>query len=42
MTVDPGWQQGYCKVDMKFIFSDGDEVIEWDYNICEGTDLYIN
>ena len=41
-TVDPGWQQGYCKMDMKFVFADGDEVVENDFNICEYTDFYIN
>ena len=40
-TVDPGWQQGYCKMDMKFVFDDGVEVIESNYNICEGTDFYL-
>ena len=40
-TVDPGWQQGYCRMDMKFIFDDDDEVTEWGFNICEGTDYYL-
>lgn len=41
-TVDPGWQQGYCRMDMKFVFEDGDEVVRWSYNICEGTDYYLS
>lgn len=40
-VVDPGWQQGYCRMDMKFVFSDDDEVVRNDYNICEGTDFTI-
>lgn len=41
-TVDPGWQQGYCRVDMKFVFDDNDEVTRWNYNICEGTDVWLS
>ncbi len=33
-TVDPGWQIGYCKMNMKFIFEDGSIYVEEDYNIC--------
>lgn len=37
--VDPGWQQGYCKMDMKFVFADDVVVYESDFNICEETDF---
>lgn len=40
-VIDPGWQQGYCKVDMKFVFADNTQVIEYDYNICEGEDFHL-
>lgn len=39
-TVDPGWQQGYCMMDIKYEYEDGSygtDVI----NICEVTDYYI-
>ncbi len=39
--VDPGWQQGYCKMDMKFVFDDGDVVLESDFDICTETDFEI-
>lgn len=41
-TVDPGYQQGYCKMDLKFVFEDDDVVVRRRYNICEGTDFYLN
>lgn len=41
-TVDPGWQVGYCKMDMRFIFDDDDYHVEWDYNICEEEDYYLD
>lgn len=40
-TVNPGWQQGYCKMDMRFEFSDGDTVVEYDFNICVAEDYHI-
>jgi len=42
VTVDPGYQQGYCMMDMKFVFASGREVVRWEYNICEGTDFYVS
>lgn len=33
-TVDPGYLEGYCRADMRFVFSNGYEVINMDYNIC--------
>jgi len=41
-TVDPGWQQGYCKMDLMFVFDGAADDFIDDYNICEETDLYIN
>lgn len=38
-TVDPDWQEGYCKADIQFIFENDDEVVENDFNICEETDF---
>jgi hypothetical protein len=40
--VDPGYQQGYCKMDMQFVYEDGDSFTVEDYNICEETDFYIH
>jgi len=40
-TVDPGWQSGYCKMDMLFTFEDDEEVEEYDFNICEETDFHL-
>lgn len=40
--VNPGYQRGYCMMDMKFVFEDDDVVFRNNYNICEGTDFYIN
>lgn len=39
-TIDPGWQQGYCIMDIKYEFSGG--WTEYDQiNICSATDYYI-
>lgn len=40
-TVDPGWQQGYCMMDMRFAFEDDRETEEYRFNICEETDYYL-
>jgi hypothetical protein len=39
--IDAGWQQGYCRVDMKFVFSDDDVVVRRNFNICTATDFYL-
>lgn len=41
MKVDPGFQNGYCMMDLKFVYADGDYFTEGYYNICEETDYYI-
>ena len=41
IVVDPGWQQGYCMMDMLFVWSDGTTSVRQRYNICEGTDYYL-
>ncbi len=41
-TIDPGWQQGYCMMDMKFVFDDGEVIIEEAFDICSGEDFYLN
>lgn len=39
--VDPGWQQGYCRMDMNFVFADGDQVTEYGFDICSETDFVL-
>lgn len=41
IKVDPGYQQGYCMMDMKFVWADGREGIRYDFNICDATDHYL-
>jgi hypothetical protein len=41
-TIDPGWQQGYCRMDLKFVLAD-DTVIEdkSGLDICRAEDYYV-
>ncbi len=41
-TVDPGFQQGYCMMDLRFGFDDGSVIVGTDYNICEGEDIGVD
>ena len=41
IRVDPGWQQGYCMMNIVFAFADGDLYSETYYNICEESDIYL-
>lgn len=41
MRVDPGYQQGYCRMDMKFVFEDDTVTYRENFNICDNTDFYL-
>jgi len=35
--VEPSWSDGYCKFDIRLVFSDGSETYAWNVNLCEAT-----
>lgn len=35
--VEPAWNDGYCKFDIKMVFADGSETFAWNVNLCEAT-----
>lgn len=39
--VDPGYQRGYCMMDLKFEFDDEDVVYGGPIDICTATDYYV-
>lgn len=39
--VNPGYQQGYCRMDMNFVFADGSEVTRHGFDICSETDFVL-
>jgi hypothetical protein len=41
VRVDPGYQQGYCKMDLQFITTSGDVAERYDFNICDETDYFL-
>lgn len=41
-TVDPRRPEGYCRFDVLIQFADDSQIIAWDQNLCELTDLVVS